>query len=83
MNERYLYEGAPNSRSFPAFISTDMVVYKTITVKKRTADLGVQIFNLTNRRNPRDVHPVLGTPRMGQFTNSVGPILRGYMLLKW
>jgi len=29
------------------------------------------------------VHPVVGTPRMGQFTNSVGPILRGYMLLKW
>jgi hypothetical protein len=83
VNERYLYEGAPNSRSFPAFVSTDMVAYKTITVKKRTADLGVQIFNLTNQRNPRDVHPVLGTPRMGQFTNSVGPILRGYMLLKW
>jgi outer membrane receptor protein involved in Fe transport len=83
VNDRYLYEGAPNSRSFPHFISTDLVVYKTVTVKKRTADLGIQIFNFTNRRNPRDVHPVIGTPRMGQFTNSVGPILRGYMLLKW
>jgi outer membrane receptor protein involved in Fe transport len=83
VNERYLYEGVPNSRSFPHFISTDMVVYKTVTVRNRTADLGIQIFNFTNRRNPRDVHPVLGTPRMGQFTNSVGPILRGYMLLKW
>jgi hypothetical protein len=83
VNDRYLYEGAPNSRSFPAFISTDLVAYKTITVKKRTADLGVQVFNLTNRQNPRDVHPVVGTPRMGQFTNSVGTILRGYMLLKW
>jgi hypothetical protein len=83
VDERYLYAGAPNSRSFPAFVSTDLVAYKTITVKKRSADLGIQIFNVTNRRNPRDVHPVLGTPRMGQFINSVGPILRGYMLLKW
>jgi hypothetical protein len=73
----------PNSREFPAFVSTDMVVYKTVTVRKRTADLGVQLFNLTNHRNPRDVYAVLGTPRAGQFTNSVGPILRGYMLLKW
>jgi hypothetical protein len=26
---------------------------------------------------------VMGAPRAGEFTNSVGPILRGYMLLKW
>jgi len=83
VNDRYFYAGEPNSRSFPAFISNDLVVYKTFTVKKRSADLGVQIFNFTNRYNPRDVNPVLGTPRMGQFSNSVGPILRGYMLLKW
>jgi hypothetical protein len=83
VNQRYLHEGTPNSRAFPAFVSTDMVVYKTVTVRKRTADLGVQLFNLTNHRNPRDVYAVLGTPRAGQFANSVGPILRGYMLLKW
>ena len=83
VNERYLHDGVPNSCAFPAFVSTDMVVYKTVTVKKRTADLGVQLFNVTNHRNPRDVYPVVGTPRAGQFTNSVGPILRGYMLLKW
>jgi hypothetical protein len=83
VNERYLHEGVPNSHAFPAFVSSDLVVYKTITVKKRTADLGVQLFNLTNHRNPRDVYAVVGAPRGGQFTNSVGPILRGYMLLKW
>jgi hypothetical protein len=83
VNQRYLHEGTPNSRAFPAFVSTDMVVYKTVTVRKRSADLGVQIFNLTNHRNPRDVYPVVGSPGGGQFTNSVGPILRGYMLLKW
>ena len=65
LNNRYLYEGAPNSRAFPAFVSADMVVYKTVTVRKRAADLGMQVFNLTNHRNPRDVYPVVGTPLTG------------------
>jgi len=83
LNNRYLYEGAPNSLRFPAFVSADMVIYKTVTVRKRDVDLGMQVFNLTNHRNPRDVYPVVGTPLTGQFTNSVGPVFRGYMLLKW
>ena len=83
MDERYTYAGPPNSRSFPTFLATDMVVYKTFTVKKRSADIGMQVFNITNHRNPRDVYSVVGAPRYGEFTNSVGPILRGYMLLKW
>jgi outer membrane receptor protein involved in Fe transport len=83
LNTRYLYEGAPNSLRFPAFVSADMVVYKTVTLRRRDVDLGVQVFNLTNHRNPRDVYPVVGTPLTGQFTNSVGPVFRGYMLLKW
>jgi hypothetical protein len=29
------------------------------------------------------VYPVITDPRRNSFTNSVGPILRGYMLLKW
>jgi hypothetical protein len=80
---RYVYVGSPNSRSYPSFLATDMVVYKTFTVRKRSADVGVQLFNVTNHRNPRDVYAVIGAPRSGEFTNSVGPILRGYMLLKW
>lgn len=83
LNNAYQYEGPPNSRSFPAFVSADMVVYKTFTVRERSADLGIQLFNVTNHRNPRDVYPVVGAPRAGEFANSVGPILRGYMLLKW
>jgi hypothetical protein len=82
VDARYLYAGSPNGRRFPSFVATDIVVYKTFTVRKRSADLGVQVFNLTNHRNPRDVYSVVGAPRFGQFTNSVGPILRGYMLLK-
>ena len=83
VDERYAYLGAPNSRRYPTFFSTDMVVYKTFTVHHRSADVGVQLFNVTNHRNPRDVYPVSGSPQFGAFTNSVGTIVRGYMLLKW
>jgi hypothetical protein len=82
-NAHYAYAGQPNSEQYPAFVSADMIVYKTFTVKDRSADIGMQIFNLTNHNNPRDVYSVVGTPRFGEFTNSVGPVLRGYMLLKW
>ncbi|HKB10544.1 MAG TPA: TonB-dependent receptor [Vicinamibacterales bacterium] len=83
LDARYFYSEAPNSRRFPTFFSTDLVVYKTFTAKGRNADIGFQLFNATNYFNPRDVYPVVGDPRFGTFTNSVGPILRGYMLLKW
>ena len=83
VDNRYFYASAPNDRRFPAFMSTDFVVYKTFTAKKRNADIGFQLFNATNHFNPRDVYPVIGDPRCNTFTNSVGPILRGYMLLKW
>jgi hypothetical protein len=83
LDSRYFYAGAPNTERFPAFMSTDLIIYKTFTAKKRNADIGFQLFNATNHRNPRDVYPVVGAPRYGTFTNSVGPILRGYMLLKW
>ena len=83
VDHQYVYSETPNSRSFPAFWSVDLVAYKTVTVKKRSADLGVQIFNLTNHKNPRDVYSVTNAPHFGQFTNSVGTILRGYMLVKW
>jgi hypothetical protein len=83
LNSRYFYDGPPNAERFPAFMSTDLIIYKTFTAKKRNADIGFQLFNATNHRNPRDVYPVVGDPRFGTFTNSVGPILRGYMLLKW
>jgi hypothetical protein len=83
LDSRYFYAGAPNEERFPAFMSTDFIVYKTFTAKKRNADIGFQLFNATNHFNPRDVYPVGGAPRFGAFTNSVGPIIRGYILVKW
>jgi hypothetical protein len=83
LNEQYRYAEPANGRSFPPFLAADLVLYKTFTVRKRSADLGIQLFNATNHRNPRDVYPVVGAPRSGEFANVVGPILRGYMLVKW
>jgi hypothetical protein len=83
LSMRYRYVGTPYSENFPVFLATDMVIYKTFTAKGRTADAGIQLFNLTNHQNYRDVYPVTNAPRYGSFANSVGPILRGYFLLKW
>jgi len=83
VDARYFYDGAPQSGSFPAFFAVDTVAYKTFTVKQRDTDLGIQIFNLTHHTNPRDVYPVVSAPRFGQFGNSIGTTVRGYMLLKW
>jgi hypothetical protein len=83
LDARYLYVGEPNSASFPAFMALDLIAYKTVTYKKRAADVGVQLFNTTNHFNPREVYPVAGMRNYGKFTNSVGTILRGFMMIKW
>jgi len=83
LDSRYFYLGEPDQESFPAFMAVDMIAYKTVTYRSRAADVGVQVFNLTNHQNPRDVYPVAGASRAGTFTNSVGPILRGFMTIKW
>jgi len=83
VDSRYFYVGTPNSERFPAFMSTDLIVYKTFHAKGRSADAGFQLFNATAHYNPRDVYPVVGDPRRGTFANSVGAIIRGYILVKW
>jgi hypothetical protein len=77
------YVGAPNSRSFPAFFSLDLVVYKSLTIAHRKVRLNVQLFNATDHFNPRDVFTVVGAPRFGTFTNSVGPTVRGDIGVNW
>jgi hypothetical protein len=83
VDTRYLYSGAPNRASFPQVIAVDLLAFKTVTVYGRRADVGIQFYNLTNHFNPRDVYPVEGTSRFGTFTNGVGTIARGYLMLKW
>jgi hypothetical protein len=83
IDTRRRYAGEPNSASFPAFFTLDLLAYKTVTVRHLPVNLGVQVFNATNHFNPRDVISVVGSPGFGTFTNSVGPVLRGYMLVQW
>jgi hypothetical protein len=83
VDSRYLYVGVPNGGRYPAFMAIDLIAYKTFSYRERTADLGIQLFNLTNHFNPREVYPVIGAQNFGKFTNSVGPILRGFMMIKW
>lgn len=83
LDERQNYFGTPNGERFPAFVALDLVVFKNVTIKGRSADLGIQLFNVTNHFNPRDIHAVVGSNRFGEFRNSVGAILRGFMLIKW
>ena len=83
LTQRQRYFGTPNSQRYPPFMAADAVIYKTFTVHNRSADLGLQIFNITNHFNPRDVYAVVGSPQFGGFANGVGRIVRGYMLVKW
>jgi len=77
------YEGTPNSRRFPSFLSLDMLGYRTIEIHHHLVDIGAQVFNVTAHFNPRDVLPVAGTLERDRFINSVGVAVDGYMMIKW
>jgi hypothetical protein len=77
------YVGGPNARSFPAFFSLDVVLYKSLTIARKRVKLNVQVFNVTNHFNPRDVFNTLGGQDSGTFTNSVGPTVRGDIAVNW
>ena len=75
------YLGEPNTSRFPDFFTLDLIAYKTLTVRAHRASVGLEFFNLTNNFNPRDVWAVAGVPQFGQFTNSFGTSVGGYLKL--
>ena len=77
------YVGPPNGASFPAFFSLDLVIDKTLTIMRKRVKLNVQLFNVTDHFNPRDVFAVAGSARFGTFVNSVGPTVRGDIAVNW
>lgn len=83
LTDRQTYAAAPNGEAYPVFMSLDLIISRPIERFGHAADFGIQLFNATNHQNPRDVYPVVGAPGYGTFTNSVGTILRGFMLIKW
>jgi hypothetical protein len=80
---RQTYVGAPDAHSFPDFFSLDVVLYKSLTIAHKHVKMNVQVFNVTNHFNPRDVFSTLGGPQSGTFTNSVGPTVRGDVAVNW
>ncbi|HSF19051.1 MAG TPA: carboxypeptidase regulatory-like domain-containing protein [Vicinamibacteria bacterium] len=56
---------------FPGFLSVDLRVTKGMRVLGRGIRVGFQIFNLGSHFNPRDVLANRGSPRFGDFLNSV------------
>jgi hypothetical protein len=83
LDTAWRYAGAPNDASFPPSFSLNLVVDKRLVVKRRPIRLNVQMFNLTNHFNPTQVFSVLGSPRYGTFTNSVGLTVRGDITVGW
>ena len=77
------YVGAPNSQRLPAYFSVDLTTFKTFDVFSQQIDLGLQVFNLTNHFNPRDVIAVVGSFRFGELTNNPGVLFGGYMQVRW
>ncbi len=77
------YVGEPNSERFPAYFSLDITAFKTFDIFNKKWDLGMQFFNVTGHFNPRDVISVVNTPQYGQFQNSFGLTLGGYMRVRW
>ena len=77
------YSGDANSERFPNYFSLDITAFKTFDIINRKWDLGMQFFNVTSHFNPRDVIAVVGTPQFGEFTNSFGITLGGYMRVRW
>jgi hypothetical protein len=61
---------------FPAFVSLDMQMLKTISLpgrfNKYRAHLGFKVFNVTNHFNPRDFQNNLASDNFGNFSNGVG-----------
>jgi len=77
------YVGGFNTERLPVYFAVDLTAFKTVDVFSRKMDLGIQVFNLTNHFNPRDVISVIGSPRFLEMTNNPGVTFGGYMQIRW
>ena len=77
------YVGGFNTDRLPTWFTVDLTAFKTFDVFSRKMDLGLQVFNLTNHFNPRDVISVVDSPRFRELTNNPGITFGGYMQVRW
>lgn len=76
LDEDQGYAGDPATRRFPSYFQADINVTKGFSLGDRQLRLGLQLRNLTNRFNPRDVIANTASDRFGEFLNSSGLRLR-------
>jgi hypothetical protein len=81
------FVGPRDSRRFRRFNSLDMQVTRPISLpfphKDMRARVGLSVFNLLNRFNPRDVQNDIDSDRFDSFFNGVGRTFRGKFVLEF
>lgn len=77
------YVGGFNTQRLPTHFAVDLTAFKTFDAFGRKFDLGLQVFNLTNHFNPRDVISVMASSRFRELTNNPGVTFGGYMQVRW
>ena len=77
------YIGTLNSLRLPPYFSLDLTAFKTFDLFRQKMDLGLQMFNLTNHFNPRDVQNNIASARFDGFFNSAWREYRGKFVLEF
>ena len=80
------FVGPRNSERFPRFASIDTQITRPIRLPftdKVKARVGISVFNILNRFNPRDVQSDIDSQRFGGMFNGVGRIFRGKFVLEF
>lgn len=78
------FTGARNSYQFPVFSQLDLRVTRTFEVlRKYQVTVGMKVFNLLNRFNPRDVQNNLDSPAFGTYYNTVKRQFRAAFEIKY
>ncbi len=86
-NEFRQYVGPRNVARFPRFSSFDLQITRPLTLpfgeKHLHARVGMGVFNLFNRFDPRDVQNNLASVRFGQFFNTAWREYRGKFVMEF
>ncbi len=85
INDNWTYAEPRNKRRFPQFLSLDLIVNKGIRLPffHVPARIGFSIYNLTGRRNGRDVQADLDRSDFGHTSNRIRRRLRGQFEIDW
>lgn len=85
INQYREFVGPRNDQRFPAFVSTDIQVWREVHLPKteKHVRVGFGAFNVFNQANYRDVQSDLDSNRYGQFFNGPGRVFHGKFVLEF